>query len=181
MGDYNYGTYIMMDRVLIDTLTLSARNFAGRWKDAIRKASHLKHYNELNDERLIEVNSAFYPLLARTLDRGLDRAVVGEFFVKLGKERMRGEFPISEVIYAVNLSQHIVIEYLMTDFVLDNAVKMYGAMGVVTKVAEFYLLGCFYLTKGFLEATYTHMSKNDAVSEELLKRYFRDDFFFKRE
>ncbi|MDR2110492.1 MAG: hypothetical protein LBP32_04220 [Spirochaetaceae bacterium] len=171
----------MVDRVLIDALTLKSRDFALRWKDAIRKAPHLKHYNALTDDELIEVDLPYYPLLSRSLDRGLDRAVVGEFFVKLGKDRMRGEFPISEVIYAVNLTQQTVITYLMTDFVLDNAVRMYGAMGVVSKVSEFFLLGCFYLTKGFLEATYTHMSQNNAVSEELLKKYFRDDFFFKKE
>ncbi|MDR1899897.1 MAG: hypothetical protein LBQ55_07820, partial [Treponema sp.] len=82
---------------------------------------------------------------------------------------------------AVNLAQQIVIEYLMTDFVLESTVRMYQAMGVVTKVAEFFLLGSFYLTKGFLEATYTTMSGSDQVSEELLKKYFKDDFFFKKD
>jgi hypothetical protein len=68
----------------------------------------------------------------------------------------------------------------MNDFVLDNPIRMYQAMGVSSKTAEFFLLGCFYLTKGSLEAIYTLMNQNDAVSEELLKKYFRDDFFFKK-
>jgi hypothetical protein len=58
---------------------------------------------------------------------------------------------------------------------------MYQSMGIITEVSEYFLLGCFYLTKGFLEATYTHMSSHNAVSEELLKKYFRDDFFFKND
>ncbi|MFP3091045.1 hypothetical protein LQZ21_12045 [Treponema sp. TIM-1] len=171
----------MVDHVLIDTLNLNSRDFAVRWKDKIRRAPQLKNYNALTDDGLIETDMPFYPLLARTLDRGLDRTVVGEFFVKLGKARMADSFPVSEVIYAVNLAQQVVIEYLMTDFVLDSTVRMYQAMGIVTKVSEFFLLGCFYLTKGFLEATYTQMSRNDAVSEELLKKYFKDDFFFKKD
>ncbi|MDR2314408.1 MAG: hypothetical protein LBE02_07720 [Spirochaetaceae bacterium] len=169
----------MVDRVLIDTLTLRARDFALRWKDLIRKSTQLKHYNEMRDEALINADISFYPLLARSLDRGIDRAALGDFFVKLGKDRMNGGFPISEVIYAVNLAEQVVIAYLMTDFILDNAMRMYEAMGIVNRVAEFFLLGCFYLTKGFLEATYVKMNKADAVSEELLKKYFRDDFFFK--
>jgi hypothetical protein len=119
--------------------------------------------------------------LARTLDRGLNRAEVGDFFVKLGKDRMKGGFPVSEVIYAVSLAEQVVIKYLMTDFVLDSTVRMYEAMGAVNRVAEFFLLGCFYITKGFLEATYTKMNTNNDLSEELLKKYFRDDFFFKNE
>jgi hypothetical protein len=171
----------MVDRVLIDTLNFKSRDFAVRWKDRIRKTPHLRHYNELDDQVLIESDTPFYPLLARSLDRGLDRSLVGDFFVALGKNRMRTEFPISEVIYAVNLAQQVVIEYLMSDFALDSSVRMYQAMGVVTKVAEFFLLGSFYLTKGFLEATYVHMNKNDEISEELLKKYFKDDFFFRKD
>jgi hypothetical protein len=171
----------MVDRTLIDTLTFKSRDFAFRWKNAIRKVPQLKQYNRLDDAALIEIDTPFYPLLARAIDRGLDRSLIGDFFVKLGKNRMADGFPISEVIYAVNLAQQGVIEYLMTDFVLDSSVKMYQAMGLVTKVAEFFLLGSFYLTKGFFEATYVSMNSSDKIPEELLKKYFRDDFFFKQD
>ncbi|MDR0721439.1 MAG: hypothetical protein LBF75_01420 [Treponema sp.] len=171
----------MVDRILIDTLHLKSRDFALRWKDKIRKASHLKHYNALEDGLLLELDVALYSTLSRTLDRGIDRSLVGNFFVSQGKARMQEKFPISEVIYALNLTQQTVIEYIMTDFVLDNPVRMYQAMGAITRVAEFFILGCFYTTKGFLEATYTHMSTQDAVSEVLLKKYFKDDFFFKKD
>jgi hypothetical protein len=172
--------YIMVDSLLIDTLNLQARDFAGRWKDLVRKNPQLKHYGAMSDEELIDSDAKFYPLLAKTLDRGLDRAVVGEFFVKLGKDRLNQGFPVSEVIYATSLAEQVVISYLMTDFILDSPVRMYQAMGIVNRVAEFFLLGCFYLTKGFLEATYTKMNTTDAVSEELLRKYFKDDFFFKQ-
>ena len=171
----------MLDRILIDTLNLQARDFALRWKALIRKSPQLKHYNSMTDEELVEANSKFYPLLARTLDRGLDRALVGDFFVKLGKTREQESFPISEIIYGVSLSQQVVIGYMMTDFVLDNTMHMYQAMGAFNRVSEFFLLGCFYITKGFLEATYLEMNKNDRISEELLKKYFTDDFFFKKD
>jgi len=169
----------MIDRVLIDSLNLKSRDFAVRWKDQIRNAEQLKHYQTLNDEMLIEESKPCFPLLSRTLDRGLDRSLVGGFFVKLGKERLHGGFPISEVIYALSISQNVVIEFLMTEFAPDNPMRMYQSMGALTRIAEFFLLGSFYITKGFLEDTYTHMSKHDKVSEELLKKYFKDDFFFK--
>jgi hypothetical protein len=171
----------MVDGTIIDTLNINARDLAARWKNLIHKAPQLKHYNRLGDERLVEEGSRIYPFLSRVLDRGLDRTELGDFFVRLGKEKMRDSFPISEAIYVLNLSQQVVVHYIMTDFVLDSTVRMYRAMGVVNKVAEFYLLGCFYLTKGFLESTYTTMQGVDSVSEEFLKKYFRDDFFFKKD
>ena len=171
----------MIDRVLIDTLNLRPRDFAVRWKDTIRKNPQLKHYNEIDDGTLIEEDMPFYPLLGRTMDRGLDRSLVGDFFVKLGKSRMRDGFPISEVIFALNLDQKMVIEYLMTEFAPENPMRMYQSMGALTRVAEFCLLGSFYISKGFLEETYTSMSASNKVSEDILKQYFRDDFFFKKE
>jgi hypothetical protein len=169
----------MIDRVLIDTLNLRARDFAVRWKNSVRRNPQLKHYNKMNDDELVDADMPIYPLLARTLDRGLDRSLMGDFFVRSGKERMQSGFPISEVIFAINLAQKTVIEYLMTEFAPENPMRMYQAMGALTTIAEFCLLGGYYVTKGFLEETYTHMSNQDKVSEELLRKYFKDEFFFK--
>ena len=169
----------MVDRTLIDTLNLKSRDFALRWKDLIHKAPQLKHYNSLDDENLIEADRPLYPLLARVLDRGLDRSLVGDFFVKMGKGRLRDGYPISEVIYAIHLAHQSVIEYLTTEFAPENPMRMYQAMGAMTRIAEFFMLGSFYITRGFLEETYTSMNMHDKVSVELLKKYFKDDFFFK--
>jgi hypothetical protein len=171
----------MVDRVLIDTLSLKARDFAASWAVKIRKAPQLKRYGGLSGDVLIDLNAPLYPYLARTLDRGLDRSVVGEFFVTTGRKRIEEGFPVSETIYGLNLAEQVVNEYLMNDFAPDSAVHMYQAMGAASKAAEFFLLGCFYLTKGSLEAIYTLMNKNDVVSEEILKKYFTDDFFFKEQ
>ena len=169
----------MIDRVLIDNLNLRARDFAVKYKDQVRKNPQLTHFNTFDDDTLIEFNMKYYPLLARMLDRGLDRTQMGEFFVAMGKERMRLGFPMSEVIFALSIIQDGVIEYIMTEFAPENPMRMYQAMGVLTKVADFFLLGSFYITKGFLEETYTSMYKDDEVSNELLNKYFKDDFFFK--
>ncbi|MDR2480381.1 MAG: hypothetical protein LBD48_13880 [Treponema sp.] len=171
----------MIDRVLIDTFNLRARDFALRWRDSIRRSPQLKHYNSMDDDALVEADVQLYPLLSRVLDRGLDRSVVGDFFVKMGKARMKQGFPMSEVIYGISLAEKAVIEYMMTEFAPDNPMRMYQSMGALTRIAEFFLLGSFYLTKGFLEETYTSMSSRDKVSEEFLKKYFKDDFFFKKE
>jgi hypothetical protein len=133
----------------------------------------------MNDGDLIEKDVPIYPLLSRTLDRGLDRSLVGDFFVETGKQRMRAGFPISEVIYALGLVQKTIIEYLMTEFAPENPMRMYQSMGALTRVADFCLLGSFYISKGFLEEIYTGMTHSDKVSEELMKKYFKDDFFFK--
>jgi hypothetical protein len=169
----------MIDRALIDTLNLKSRDFAIKWKDQVRNTPQLKHYHQAEDEELIDYARHLFPLLSRILDRGLDHNVIGDYFAKLGKERMKEGFPISEVIFGLNLVQKVVNEYLMTEYAPDNSIKMYQAMSAITRISEFFFLGSFYLSKGFLEETYTSMSLKDKVSDEVLKNYFRDDFFFK--
>jgi len=144
----------------------------------VRKSPQLKHYNRLDDSTLIEADIPFYPLLSRTLDRGLDPSIVGEFFLAVGRRRMRDGFPISEVIFAISLFQKTVIEYLMTEFAPENPMRMYQSMGALTRVADFCMFGSFYTCKGFLEETYTTMNVHDKASEELMEKYFKDEFVF---
>ena len=169
----------MVDQSFLNNLVKKTRDFSIRWKDMVRKAPQLKCYNAMDDETLIESHTPFYPFLAKILDRGLDRTLLGNFFANLGKTRMRAGFPISEVIYAINLAEKGIIEQITTEYAPENPIKMYQSIGVVSQISEFFLLGCFYLTKGYLEAVYTEMNNHDEVSEELLKKYFKDDFFFK--
>jgi hypothetical protein len=81
----------------------------------------------------------------------------------------------------MSLAERVVIEYIMTEFAPENPVRMYQSMGIISRVSEFFLLGCYFLTKGYLEAVYTKMNVLDSVQEELLKKYFKDDFLFKDE
>jgi hypothetical protein len=170
----------MVEREIIDALTYRGRDMGVLWKDAIRKAPQLKHYNALEDDKLIEFNGHLYPVLAKTLEHGMDRSLVGNYFVRMGKDRMRLGFPVSEILYALNLSQNTVIEFLLSELPLDNSLRMYQTVDAIKRISGFFLLSSFYITKGFLEETYTSMNMNEEVSEELLKRYFRDDFFFKQ-
>jgi len=170
----------MVDRAVLDAVTYRSHDMAVVWKDAIRKASQLKHYNGIDDLQLIEMNSSLHLVLARVLDRGMDRSEIGSFFVRLGKDRMRMGFPLSEILYAVNISQTTMIDFLLSELDLDTSLRLYQVIESIKRISEFYILGSFYITKGFLEETYTHLNIKESVDEDLLKRYFRDDFFFKQ-
>jgi hypothetical protein len=171
----------VVDHVLIDSLTFKGNVLAGRWKDRIRKLPQLKTYNALSDEQLVAMNAPLYPQLARILEYGLDRSTLGGFFVRMGKDQMQAGHPISETVLALNICRKVVIELVENDVMLDNSIQLYQTIELSSKIAEFFFLGCFYLTKGFLEAIYSQMNTNDNISETFLKKYFKDDFFFKKE
>ncbi|MDR2795670.1 MAG: hypothetical protein LBB47_03035 [Spirochaetaceae bacterium] len=171
----------MNDRVLIETFHFKAETLAGRWKNLIRKEPQLKHYNSFSDEQLCVLNAPLYPQLARSIERGIDRKLIGGYFVRIGKERMLKGFPVSEVVLAYSLCQKTVVDYISSEFVHDNTLALYQAFGAIGKINEFFFIGCFYMIKGFLEQMYENMNNNHNIPEDLLKTYFKDDFFFKKD
>jgi hypothetical protein len=169
----------VIDRALMDLLTYRNIPLAQVWKDRVRASSQLRHYHALDDDTLVEMNADLYPVLARWFNKGKDTNALGAYFVNFGKARQSQGFPVSEVLYSLVLAEKVVVEGMMSEGSLESSIQMYQAVDATMRISEFFLLGSFYLTKGFLEETYMHLNTTESVPEELLKRYFRDDFFFK--
>jgi hypothetical protein len=169
------------DHALIETFDSKAETIAKRWVKLIRNEARLKHYNELSDEQLCALNTPLYSRFARSIERGIDKKTLGSHFVRLGKNCMSKGFPISEMVLANNMSQKAVIEYIRSEFVYDDPLALYQVFGLIEKVNDFFFLGCFYMIKGFLERMYETMLANDSISEDVLRTYLKDDFFFKKD
>lgn len=164
---------------LSEKLTVHCESLARLWIKKIRKAENLKTYNTLSDDELVRINSKVYKTLALWFDKEIDKNAIGAFFVNIGKERRTQGFAVSEVSYALFLSQKAVQEYIANENLLANSMALYSIMGLSSQVADFFYLGSYYMVKGYLEDTYIAMQKNEAISEEKLRTYFSDDFFFK--
>jgi hypothetical protein len=169
----------MLFKGLIDVLTLKSESLARIWVRKIRKASNLKTYNSMTDEELLGLNVELYKLLASWFEKEIDKNSIGAFFVDLGKARRNHSFAVSEVVYAMLLAQRSVLEYITKENILDTSMALYTIVDLTNQVADFFFLGSYYMMKGYLEDTYLALYNDEAVSEEVLKKYFNDDFFFK--
>ncbi len=168
-----------MLKAIMDVLTQKSDGIARVWIRRVRKAVNLKKYNEMTDEDLVAMNSKLYRTLALWFEKEIDKDRIGAFFVELGKTRRAQGFPVSEVSWALLLSQRSVIEYIMNESVLDSSMALYTVIDLTTQVADFFFLGSYYMMKGYLEDMYIALGRDEAVPEETLKKYFRDDFFLK--
>lgn len=168
-----------MLKAIMDVLTQKSEGIARVWIRRMRKAVNLKKYNELDDETLIRMNSKMYKMLALWFEKEINKDEIGAFFVQLGKERRLEGYPVSEVSYALLLSQRSVVEYVMNESVLDSSLALYTVIDLTTQVADFFFLGSYYMMKGYLEDMYLALGRDEALSDETLKKYFHDDFFFK--
>lgn len=168
-----------MLKKIMDVLTLNPESLVRIWIRKIRKAANLKKYNSLPDEELQAMNVKLYKMLALWFEKEIDKNKIGSFFVDIGKLRRSEGFAVSEVTYALLLAQRSVLEYISNESTLDSSMALYNVLDLTNQVADFFFLGSYYMMKGYLEDTYVALSQDEAISEEVLKKYFSDEFFFK--
>jgi hypothetical protein len=169
----------MMFKGLMDVLLSKNEGITRIWMQKVRNSQNLKKYNTLSDAELMHINEDMYKMLARWIDRDIDKNQIGSFFVDLGKVRRREGFPISEISYALLLAQRSVLEYLTNESLVDSSMVLYQILNLTKQVADFFFLGCYYMEKGHLEDTYVALNRDEAMTDDMLKKYFADDFFFK--
>jgi hypothetical protein len=169
----------MIFKGLMDVLTLKSEGISRIWVRKVRKAVNLKTYNSLSDDELLDINAELYRMLALWFEKEIDKNRIGSFFVQVGKIRRSEGFPVSEVTFAFLLAQRSVVEYMTNESIVDSSMALYTIVDLTNQVSDFFFLGSYYMMKGYLEDTYLALSRDEALSADVLKKYFSDEFFFK--
>ncbi len=168
-----------MLKSLMDVLVTKNEGIIRAWVRKVRDSPNLVSYNCLSDNELQNLNYDAYKILARWIEREIDKNALGSFFVEFGKQRRISGFPVSEVTYAMLLAQRAVIEYLTNESIVDNSMALYQILNVTKQVADFFFLASYYMMKGYLEDIYVALNRDQSMPDDVLKKYLADDFFFK--
>jgi hypothetical protein len=169
----------MLLKSLEDILVGAASGVARRWVAKIRSAENLNGLKALSDAELVSVHGEIMRKLGRWFDKSADKNEIGAFFVMMGKEYCAQGIPLSELTFSLNLDRKAVTDYVVDSENLEGAHRIYALMEALDQVGDFFFLGAYYLTKGFLEETFVRMKYDQRLDDETLNRYFPDDFFFK--
>jgi hypothetical protein len=160
------------------TMNVNSEILAKQFVRKVRKATNLKKYNSMTDDAIIKINSKVYRTLGLWFEKEADKNQIGAFFVDVGKTRRKEGFPVSEVSYALYLSQRTVLEYL-NEYLSESSIALYNAVTLSNQVADYFFLGSYYMMKGYLEDTFIALNRDEAMPVETLRKYFCDEFFFK--
>ncbi len=169
----------MLLRSLEAIISGSARELGERWLSKIKAAQNLKSFNSLSDSELLSLHEEIVRKLGRWFEKEADKNEIGAFFVMVGKEYCALGISVSELTMALSQDRKAVVEYLVAEEDLEGAHRIYALMDAADQVADFFMLGSYYLTKGFLEETFLRLRRGEKMSNEVLGKYFKDDFFFK--
>lgn len=169
----------MLIGTLLEYLRQNDDRVARLWVQKVRKAGNLKKYKMLGDAELLGINKALFKNLSLWIAGETDKNRLGEYFVDLGKLRRREGFPLSDVSFAMLLVQRTLFDCLTEPPEADNALALSRTMDVIRQTADFFFLGFYYLTKGYLEDTYVAFNREELLPSDVLNKYFPDDFYFK--
>ena len=168
-----------MFKAVLDVLTLNNDGITRLWIQKIRNAPNLVAIGSLDDDVLSRVFKELGRNLGLWFSKEIDKNDIGSFFVGLGKSCLARELPVSEISFALLLAQRATVEYISNESVLDTSMALYQALDVTRQINEFFFLGSYYMLKGYLEDAYVALRNDGAVADEVLRKYFSDDFYFK--
>ena len=169
----------MLLKSLDDIIVGAAPGVGRRWLAKLRKAENVSAINGVEDAELLSIHGEIIRKLGRWFDKSADKNEIGAFFVMFGKEYCAQSIPLSELMFALNLDRKAVTEHIIEVEELEGAHRIYALMEVLDEVGDFFFLGAYYLTKGYLEDTFMRLRKEQRLDDETLNKYLPDDFFFK--
>lgn len=169
----------MLLKSLDDILVGAAPGVGRRWLAKLRKAENAAAFAALEEAELLSVHGEIIRKLGRWFDKSADKNEIGAFFVMMGKEYCAQSIPLSELTFALNLDRKAVTEHIVEGEELEGAHRIYALMEVLDEVGDFFFLGSYYLTKGYLEDTFVRLRSEQRLDDETLNKYLPDNFFFK--
>ncbi len=169
----------MPSKALLDLLASDTAVIATTEMAKLRDLPALKTLGGLQNDQLIDINSQIYRGLIKWFDKSGGKNEVGATFASIGKTLCTAGIPVSESIYFLVVSRKSLVDHFQRDSMMENSLELYSILQTVDQISDFYALGSYYLTKGYLEDTFKALAKNAAIPESELRKYFKDDFFFK--
>lgn len=173
------GERTMFDRALEELIATGGGASVGRWISLLRAAPQAKALKSLSDDELSSIYVEMGDELGRWLSGSSDKNDLGGFFAQVGREYSVQGIPLSELSLALALARKATVRRLVEEGLFDSANAIYAMLDASERVADFYAIGNFYLTKGFLEATIIRISATTSIPKSTMVEYFRDDLFYK--
>jgi len=167
----------MVYRALEDVL--GSGGGAGGWISLLRAAPQTARLKALSDDELGSIFDEMCGELARWVSGSSDKNDLGYFFAQIGKEYSISGIPLSELSMALALARKATVRRVADEGVFENANALYSMLDISERVADFYSLGNYYLTKGFLETTLERIMATRKLDKAAIADFFRDDLFYK--
>jgi len=151
---------------LIELLNSHKREIALSYYEQVKGSEYMKTYHSLDPEKVIAREEATYVHLAAWLKSGSSNTDAEKFFEKVGSDRYKEGFPLSELNYALFISRKAFNEFVKQHPEILDGLKPQEIVEYFGILGNYFALGGFYMVRSYLNTLFEKLDINDRLSRE---------------
>lgn len=160
---------------LISVINSKIDELVDVWAGEIKASEYMEHYKTLSEDELHKRGQAVYSNLISWLDSGASQNETEKYFQEVGSERLKEEFSLSEVNYAIYLLKKLLNESLCADEKLLEKINSKEAFELLSQLSNYFDLGRFFVTRGYSNELFERLEKSNKFSKDELKKIMTKD------
>jgi len=140
----------MLYRKYIGLLEDHAEQLTRKWISEVRHNPSTPGYQRLPEDVLDErVYDLFQKLGEYLMTNDPSFSKTAEHFIRLGRERAKEGFNVSEVIYALILERVVLWNFILEEGMITTSFDMHQALGFYGKINNFFDKAVYFVAQGF--------------------------------
>lgn len=151
---------------LIQLLDSNKREIALSYYDQVKNSDYMKTYHMLEPEKVIAREESTYVHLAEWLKSGSVNTDAEKFFDKVGSDRYKEGFPLSELNYALFISKKAFYEFIKSHPEILDGLKPQEIVEYFGILSNYFALGGFYMVRSYINTLFETLDINDRLSRE---------------
>lgn len=141
----------ILTRRLVDFIIIHRERVIDRWIADVTTTVSTTEYHHIDKRILYAVGGKILSHVSLWLGGPYDIARIRNFFVKLGRERKREGFKVSQVLSALSLIRKQIWESALAQDLKGRNVELYMTYELQRRMTIFFDMAVFYTTKGYEE------------------------------
>lgn len=169
---------MLIGHKLLETIGNQSLELGMKWARGILDSEYTLTYKHFTTGELTKRGKDDFDNLVRWITEDIDMKAIGSVYLKVGKARYVEKFPLSEILFAIHFSKKILWEHIISSGFFTDTLGLYQAMTMMMKIDNFYDIACIYLIRGYSEAMFTKLTKDNRINCLDIKDLFPEESFF---
>ena len=162
----------MVFKNLISVVEANLDTIAKTWLAEIKKSEYMSTYQKFSEDEVLKRGKAVYKNLIKWLETGASNKEVENYFEKVGAERNREGFPLTEVNYALYLTKKVFWSFSVWKVEITGLMDSSEAIELMTVLNNYFDLGNFYIERGYLNELFNKLDETKKFTKDELEKYF---------
>lgn len=146
-------------------------SLSNAYYEQVMQSEFMKTYQKFDKAKVIERAEKLFLNFVDWLKKGASNIEAEKYFEDVGAERFREGFPLTEVNYALYTTKKVFWSYIAWKEELFEGLDFVNTIEYITILNNFFDLGNFYITKGYIQELVNKIDESSQYSKEEIKKF----------